>query len=57
MAAGSIDLGTFGNINNKALLKVIFDTHTKNFSWPPEKLLKRTFQKNQELITNNSTRN
>ena len=56
MAAGSIDLGTFGNINNKALLKVIFDTIRKKFfSTAGVDIEKRAVPKKPELITNNST--
>ncbi|HLE88380.1 MAG TPA: DHH family phosphoesterase [Candidatus Brocadiaceae bacterium] len=57
MAAGNIDLGTFGNINNKALLKVIFDTIRKKFfSAAGVAIEKRDVPKKPELITNNSTR-
>jgi nanoRNase/pAp phosphatase (c-di-AMP/oligoRNAs hydrolase) len=58
MAAGSIDLGTFGNINNQALLKVIFDTIRKKFfSAAGVDIEKWEVPKKLELMINNSTRN
>lgn len=57
MAAGSIDLGTFGDINDNALLSIIFNTIRKKFfsaagldieNWEVPKKLK--------LLINNSTR-
>jgi len=58
MAAGSIDLGTFGNINNQALLKVIFDTIRKKFfSAAGVDIEKWEVPKKLELMINHSTRN
>ena len=58
MAAGSIDLGAFGNINNKALLSVIYDTIRKKFfSTAGVDIEKWEVPKKLELMINNSTRN
>ena len=58
MAAGSIDLGTFGNINNKALLRVIYDTLRKKFfSAAGVDIEKQEVPKKLELIINNCARN
>ncbi|MBI2472693.1 MAG: NAD-binding protein [Planctomycetes bacterium] len=58
MAAGSIDLGTFGNINNKALSSVIFDTIRKKFfTAAGVDIEKWEVPKKLELMINNGTRN
>ncbi|OHB35037.1 MAG: hypothetical protein A2Y09_05480 [Planctomycetes bacterium GWA2_39_15] len=58
MAAGSIDLRTFGNINNKALLKITSDTIRKKFfSAAGVDIEKCEVPKKLELMINNSTRN
>ncbi len=58
MAAGSIDLGSFGNGSNKALLKITLDTvREKFFSVVGVDMEKREIPNKLELIINNSTRN
>ena len=58
MAAGSIDLGTFGDVNNKALLKITFDTVRKKFfTAAGVDIEKWEVPKKLELLVNNSIRN
>lgn len=58
MAAGSIDLDTFGNLNDKALLSVIFNTVRKKFFTAAGiDIEKCTIPKKLELMINNSIRN